>query len=272
MIIEVVGSEATKIINNLTTNDISKLGVGQRCETFVTDVRGWTVAHGFVLKEEHRILLIGQHPSPQLVCNHIDRYIIREDARVNNLSDSHQLVLVDSVQSSPGEGWSTIPAPIISPSSQLWFGPTSAIDANTAFPALPQINDQYDYRRIHNFWPLMGRDIGDKCIPQELDRDPLAISFTKGCYLGQETIARLDARGQLQKKLCRLNIDTEGIEPQTPITNGEKEVGFVTSAAFNATDQTTFALAFLKRGNFEPGTRLLCGNATATVLESTIRA
>ncbi len=60
--------------------------------------------------------------------------------------------------------------------------------------------------RIRNRWPVLGADYDDRNLPQELDRDASAISFHKGCYLGQETVARLDALGQVQKKLVRLLI------------------------------------------------------------------
>jgi folate-binding protein YgfZ len=109
----------------------------------------------------------------------------------------------------------------------------------------------------------MGEDIWEKCIPQELDRNAQAISFTKGCYLGQETIARLDALGQIQKKLCLLKIDGTSVQPGTAILADDKEVGTVSSVAPES--DATFALGVIRRGYFDSGTVLTCNGAQAAV-------
>ncbi len=69
---------------------------GAACEAFITNVRGWCVEHGFVLKLENEILFAGQLGNPTALCSHIDRYIIREDAKPNDLSPHHALLLLSS--------------------------------------------------------------------------------------------------------------------------------------------------------------------------------
>ena len=102
---------------------------------------------------------------------------------------------------------------------------------------------------------------------QELDRDRQAISFTKGCYLGQETIARLDARGQLQKKLCLIELTpSREIAIGATLYNGEKEVGHITSLARDPASGSVRALAILRRGNFAAGTQLTGNGFEAQVL------
>lgn len=280
MVLEITGNDALKVLNNLTTNQLADLAAGDVCETFVTDLRGWTVAHGFVHRTQQGVRLLGQHPQPEAVCNHIDRYIIREDAQVKNLSVSHALLLIDGaaddaplknelsgIMAEPLADWHALRCPLLSPTGQLCYGPAdgSSTAALEALSGSESLEARYELLRIRNFWPLMGQDIGEKCIPQEIDRDAQAISFTKGCYLGQETIARLDARGQLQKKLCRVRIAADGIQPQTSLQQGDKVVGQITTSAYDPMEQVTYALAFIKRGSFEPGTELQCQQALATV-------
>ena len=60
----------------------------------MTDVRGWVVAHAIAIKQESRVWLIGSHPSPSRIRDHIDRYIIREEATVSDLSTTHHLFAV----------------------------------------------------------------------------------------------------------------------------------------------------------------------------------
>ena len=128
----------------------------------------------------------------------------------------------------------------------------------------------FQWLRISSFWPLQPYDFGEKTIPQELDRDARAISFTKGCYLGQETIARLDARGQLQKKLCLLEISDSDSPHQLhagdQLKLGDKEVGQLTSIANFPESNLWRALALVRRGNFLPGTEMECHGQIARVV------
>src|SRR4029453_1620592 len=69
--------------------------------------------------------------------------------------------------------------------------------------------DAVETARIEAGFPLFGRDITDDNLPQEVGRDAKAISFTKGCYLGQETVARIDALGHVNRSLVGLKFASE---------------------------------------------------------------
>jgi tRNA-modifying protein YgfZ len=275
MIIEVAGNDATKILHNLTTNHIQILAVGQAIETFVTDVRGWVVAHGLVFHiEPARWLLVGQHPNPAAVAAHIDRYIIREQATVCDRSPQFQLVL--NLNSEMAEATAVTARPTDSSNviqiAAREFGATATLELYPASDSPAKLTDDQNSNltgwlqlRIAHFWPLMAIDIWEKCIPQELDRTEQAISFTKGCYLGQETIARLDARGQIQKKLCLLKVDGL-VQPNQKLLFNDQEVGHVTSAV--AAKDCGLALAVLRRGYFELDTRLTCDGQPTQVIDS----
>ena len=106
----------------------------------------------------------------------------------------------------------------------------------------------------------------DRHLPQEIDRNSSAISFNKGCYLGQETIARLDMLGKIQKKLVKLVIDsTECPMEQTAIQVEGKEVGTICSAAMDSSAGRCIALAYVKRSHFASGQVLSVDSHAATV-------
>jgi folate-binding protein YgfZ len=84
--------------------------------------------------------------------------------------------------------------------------------------------------RIEAATPRFGREIDDRVLPAEAGLDERAVSFTKGCYPGQEPIARQHYRGKVNRKLRVLEVDGEPPAPETPVVHGEKEVGRVTSA------------------------------------------
>ena len=272
--IEVVGADAMTVVNNLCTNDLPSLRQFDSMEAFVTNVKGWTVAHVIICKLADRILLLGQHPSPSLICEHIDRYIIREDAAVSDITAQRSLLVVHE-SDIPAE----LPEAGLRLPMQLGDYDLLAISREDESAVVDQLGgesaageaelgseEQFEALRVRHFWPLQGREITEKTIPQVLDRDATAISFTKGCYLGQETIARLDARGQLQQKLCLLKVESGDVESGTTLLNGEKEAGIVSSVAGTLAGQ--YALATLRRGCFEPGTELTGMEAKLVVLDT----
>ncbi|MGB1707484.1 MAG: YgfZ/GcvT domain-containing protein, partial [Rubripirellula sp.] len=106
--------------------------------------------------------------------------------------------------------------------------------------------------RVVAGFPWYGVDLDESNLPQEADRDSETISFTKGCYLGQETVARLDAMGQVQKKLVRWKI-TGGVPlAGASLSADEKKVARLTSVA--STEQHgVLALGFARRSHFEAG-------------------
>lgn len=108
-------------------------------------------------------------------------------------------------------------------------------------------------RRIAAGFPWYGLDLDESNLPQELDRDLAAVSFSKGCYLGQETVARLDALGQVQKKLVRWEIEAAQFPPAgTGLTADGKIVGRLTSVTASDRPGHWLALGFARRSHFEP--------------------
>ena len=84
--------------------------------------------------------------------------------------------------------------------------------------------------RIEAGTPRYGREIDDRVLPAEAGLEERAISFSKGCYPGQEPVARQHFRGKVNRRLRVLAVDGDPPAPETPVVHGEKEVGRVTSA------------------------------------------
>ena len=114
--------------------------------------------------------------------------------------------------------------------------------------------------RIEAGWPRYGRDLTEDNLPQEVGRDRLAISFTKGCYLGQETVARIDSRGHVNRLLTGLVFASPqvaekwGGTPRRHCRGGGGHVGRILPGP-----QTAVALGYVRRGHNEPGELLGVG-------------
>ena len=88
--------------------------------------------------------------------------------------------------------------------------------------------------RVESGCPLYGIDFNENNLPQELNRNALAIHFRKGCYLGQETVARIDALGHVNKRLAMISIIGEELPAiGAVIRRGDDTVGQVTSVAWS---------------------------------------
>lgn len=289
-IVEFQGKDRSKVFNNLATQDLRELSAGQSLETFITDPKGRAFGHGMAvgLQDTHWFVTVPDQAS-RLV-PHFDRFIIMEDAKVMDRSSEFTFWLAsdDSLLSSLGVSLPTSPypdafqstwndgaavfarAPWITATSRLILteSPDLPAHCSTQLAAHTIESDLIDRKawephRIENFWPWYGTDLDEKNFPQELDRDATAISFRKGCYLGQETVARLDALGQVQKKLVKLAIQGDGEidihnAEALKLRSGEAEVGQLRSVA-KASTGASVGLGFVKRSHFEAGTVLQLG-------------
>jgi len=108
--------------------------------------------------------------------------------------------------------------------------------------------------RIEAGTPVYGKEITEKNLPQEIGRDDRAISFVKGCYLGQETVARLDALGHVNQLLKGLVFEAGSPcpEPGSPVEDAAKRVGAITSSAFSPVRDAPIALAIIRTSHIAP--------------------
>jgi tRNA-modifying protein YgfZ len=113
------------------------------------------------------------------------------------------------------------------PNRDYGVAATEVLDAEVA---ATMDEEELERLRIEAGTPRFGREIDDRVLPAEAGLDERAVSFSKGCYPGQEPIARQHYRGKVNRRLRVLEIDGEPPAPETPVVHGEKEVGRITSA------------------------------------------
>jgi folate-binding protein YgfZ len=127
--------------------------------------------------------------------------------------------------------------------------------------------------RLEQNIPWFGYDFGDKQIPHEAGLEHSHISFTKGCYTGQEIVERVRSRGQVNR--VRALLKFAAAEPPasgTPVLSEGKEVGHITRSAFSPALQSVIAMSYLRRENSAPGTILDASGSPATVISAPISA
>jgi folate-binding protein YgfZ len=123
-----------------------------------------------------------------------------------------------------------------------------------------------DALRIEEGWPRWGADLDATVLPMEAGLEPIAISYTKGCYTGQEVIQRVKTYSEAPRALVSLSIESDAEPaPGLALTADGAEVGRVTSAAISPSTGRAVALAYVRKDFKEPGRRVLAGGAIALV-------
>jgi hypothetical protein len=274
-VLDVMGADAGTIVHNVTTNEVKSLKIGEGRETFITDVRGKTLGHVCLFCQQDFLRMIGPAGQTERLAQHIDRYTIREDATPVIRDEEFVAVVLPSeaaaavgVSSQQGDQLSKSTCRIgddeVNVYAARWLGQGTAVllvrrvDQKQICETLESqsltAGDESDFHRARTIagFPWYGIDLDDSNLPQEADRDPLAISFTKGCYLGQETVARLDALGQVQKKLVRWSISGAVPNVNAKLVSEEKTVGRLTSVAADG-EGGAIAIGFARRSHFDRG-------------------
>jgi len=287
--IEITGPDRAKLLHNLTTNDIQRLPVGRGCEAFVTSTQGKTLAYTILLACEDHVLLRSDPGGMDLALPHFQQYGVFSDAEIKDVSAStfeFHVIGTDAAKllrrgssELPGEGEYAHKA-------TEFFGFRLRVirESPTGLPGLTLIGaasdsepvwnnllargkdlglividaETFEVLRVAGGTPVFGKDISDKNLPQEIARDERAISFVKGCYLGQETVARIDALGHVNQLLKGLRF-AEGLPcpPAGSVLLFEgKPAGNITSAVYSPVRNAPLALAYVRTNYARAGTVL----------------
>lgn len=283
-IIEVSGTDRIQILQSFTTNDVKRLQPGQGCEAFVTSTQGKTLGHLWIFCEANRHVMDTTAGQAQVLIEHFNRYVITEDVTFTDKSGDFVDLLVAGSgakrllsdltgASMPHEWLNHATVRIADRNATIcqvdYAGPTSYLvqahqaDCDAIASALARAGaiicdpNSIESARLEAGFPLFGLDITPENLPQEIARDAKAISFTKGCYLGQETVARIDAIGHVNRLLTGVKFASDEIPgPGTELIVAGQKVGEVTSAAWSPRLQSPLALALIRRIHAKPGTQL----------------
>jgi tRNA-modifying protein YgfZ len=289
------GRDRQRLLHNFCTANINQLPLGRTTEAFILNDKGKTLWFGNVFALPEELFLCGASPIAEPIRTHLEKYIIREDVQVLDQSSSMRAVFVTGreAQGKLAECLSELSPSLVSLPNRAGVlrvdsGTFAFTVANVElagwgwlFVLAYERADEFISKlgeseigmcslkalnrlRIEQLTPWYGRDLDDANLPQELNRDDKAISFTKGCYLGQETVARIDALGHVNQILVGMECHTRDA-PQVGCTiehNGKK-VGRITSVA--PTETHFIALGYIRRELALAGNRFPLGEGSVIV-------
>jgi folate-binding protein YgfZ len=286
--VEVSGSEAVQFLNGLVTNDVKTLAAGAWVAAAFPNVQGRLLAHARVMRatEEQKFLIDTEGATAAAVRKNVERFALAGDFRVRDLSAEMALLsaqgaaaasVVESVlgedAAQTGRGHVSIinwrgsrPVTVARATHtgedgfDLFVGAGEAAelwDALVAAGARPAGQDALELLRVEAGVPRYGVDVTEANVVLEAGLDD-AVSYTKGCYVGQEIIARIHWRGHVAKRLAGLEPEGE-VEPGAAVrtADGAREIGRVTSVAVSPRLGRAVALGVVKYDFLEPGTEVV---------------
>ena len=294
------GGDALDLLNRLTTNDLGGLAAGGVSTTVLTSEIGRVIdVFQVVCLATDQLMLISESNEPGPLIENIEKYTILEDAVLEDVSSGTARIgirgplaravtaeitgtdmsAVDSGGAQPvpilGEGAVVLKGnpfiregyDLVFPAGaarQLW---ETALNAGAA----PVGHHALEHARIKAGLPAPGTELTDRVNPLEAGLDEF-VSFTKGCYVGQEVIARLDTYDKVQRRLVGLEVP-EGAEPGETLNSGRRTAGWVTSVSTMTNKGRSAALGYVRRAFIEPGTVLGASSGEVNVVEtpSTVR-
>jgi glycine cleavage system T protein len=283
--IKIGGTEAIQFLNGLVTNDVKTLEKGKGMRAAFLTGHGKVKALCRIFNLGDGYLLINDPQTHEKVFKYVFPFSYAGDFKVEDVSDQYRLLSVqgpksllvmketcfEPVPSLDEYAWlETIIAgqhvlvtrsshtgetgfDILAPASGLKDVWDFLLLKGGFHSILPFGLDALESLRIEAGIPVYGIDVDENNMMLETGLSD-AVSFTKGCYTGQEAVAMATYRGHISKKLSGLMaLEGELLPPGSKVSKDGKEIGHITSSLKSDALGQTIALAYLKYGYFEPG-------------------
>ncbi len=275
-VIAVWGKEAVQFLDGLISNDMKTLADGGQMLAAFPNAQGRLLAVVRVLRQGERFLFETEEPTRDKVFQNLFRFTFAGDFFVDDLSQQHRYFEVFGVAASPppyergvgafrGRGGSLT---LVIPNEEA-----GAALKNFTTAAAVEISDElYETLRIESGTPKYGVDMDETTIVPELGLDGL-ISYNKGCYIGQEIIARIHFRGHVAKRLTGLFLSEPPALASGQLADAElftaegKNAGRITTVTYSPKLGKQIALGFVRYEHLSAGTELKAGDLTVTVTD-----
>ncbi len=279
--LKAIGDDGLDLLNRLSTNKVLDLEPGQGAPTILTTDRGRILDLIGVVNVDDYILLITSPGAQQQVIDWLDKYTIMEDLVVEDITGETTMLSVlgpasqVAVESAAGILLNQLPpyhsltaemaghrVRIVNrpfgelPSFDLLMDPDAAAGVweHLSASGVPPVGEEaFEAVRLSYAVPAYGHELGESYNPLEAGLIG-SIDFTKGCYIGQEVIARLDTYQKIQKHLVRLEFSADATVSEGDTLNDDgREVGKVTSVTRIPAGQGLIGLAYVRKASASPG-------------------
>jgi len=271
-ILEMTGRDRARFLHGMCTNEIKKLQPGQGCMAAVVNRQGKMVAEMIVHVAENALLLEMDRSNLIPAIDHLNKFLVADDVQmkvsdaavlglwgpraqsllaVKDLADFH-FMMRDGVVVSRNRTLGVEGYHLIVPAAK-----TDEAEGILGHGVAPVGFEAHEALRIESGFPRWGADMDATLLPMEAGLGPVAISYTKGCYIGQEVIQRVKTYSEPPKMLVQLEVADAAAGDK--VLSGAEEVGTLTSVT------PSLALGLVRKEFKSPGTELSISGKAARV-------
>ncbi len=292
--LKVSGEDALDLLDRLSTNKLSDLQVGDVMGTVLTTNKGRIIDLLFVLRQDDHLLVTTGPDTRERVAEWIDFYTFIEDVQVEDLTETTAMIslfgpevaamLPQLSEMSAYESEAVDVAGIEATAVRTDFNCVDGFDlivpagaAAALWAALVDMravavgSRALDIARIESCVPEYSKELVEDYNPLEAGLKEF-ISFNKGCYIGQEVVARLNTYDKVQRHLVRLSWSGDAaLDTPTDLVHEGRKVGAVTSSAATLCGDRYIGLGYLRKAHAEKGTRLLTESDVEVEVEAIAR-
>lgn len=278
----VEGGDAVGFLDGMLSQHVAGMVPGEVARSFLLEPRGRLRAVLWLLGGEERVGLVCDAGRAAGVAGDLERFrfrvdaVIRREARpvVEVWGPEAPAVLAAAGLGEPG-GWAEFDGALVAsfplPGLDRFLVAGCPQDRLVAAGARPAGALAATAVRVEGGEPRMGVDVDERTIPHETGLVPVAVSFGKGCYLGQELVARIDTRGHVNRLLRGVTLTENVLPPEgAALVSGDEEVGRITSVSESLSLRAPVGLGLVRR-EVEPGSGVVVvwnGGAAGAVVRA----
>ena len=282
------GEDRLRLLHALATNRIESLAPGQGAETFFLSPQGRIQAHCRVYVFEEDVLLETSPQRRPTLLDYLDHYIIMDDVALEDTTAETAAFALEGPAADDVARAALGGAPPQEPHGHATIGELSLFRSTlTGSPglwisaprergaevrrallgagAVEVSQDDVRAMRVENRRAEFDADYFDSNIPHETQQLAI-VSFTKGCYTGQEIVERVRSQGRVNRLLAPIEVDADALPETSDVLLEEKVVGKATSLVVAPGKGKVAGFAILRREAVEPGAALLVGGVPARAL------
>jgi glycine cleavage system T protein len=296
-VVRLTGSDRVSFLQGMVSNDVKQLAPGAGVYAAVLDVNGKVLADLRVLCVDDSFILIVLASLKQKVLDQLNRYLVADDVVIEDLEGRYGII---SLQGPHAVLLLNAAAPHQDPPVHMYGHALLHVDGREVrvvrsthtgeegFDVITEITDTVpiaealeragsalgarwigldaqEILRVEAGLPRYGVDMGEENILLETGLDH-AVSFKKGCYLGQEVIERIHSRGHVNRRLSGLLLDGPSVAARgDPVLVDGKEIGRITSSVLSPKLHRPIALAYLHRDYLQPAMDVTVGASTGAI-------
>ena len=244
------GSDRVRYLNGQVTNDVRSARQDQSLYACVTDLKGKIVGDLYIHAEGESLILDAEPDLRDILGPRLERYIIADDAELTDITDDWSLwhMFGPTLEQSIDDAIQVKSNRLGTPGIDLWLPSSSA---RPSFARTIISADDFETYRILRGIPRYPNELNGEAFPPEAGLESTAMSYTKGCYVGQEVLSRIRTTGKMPRALIRWTSE-HPVAAGDVVVSGDKTAGAITSATVHPVSRLSAGLAYIKQGTSGP--------------------